>query len=127
MKILIANNPFQVGRRIASMIKENFDKEFETHLASNGVEILRKYHELQPDILILFIDIAEINGIKVLQAVKREEPSPRVIMLSNYSYDQYRQICMSFGADYYYDRLINLQKIVGILKNINKKDAVHSK
>ena len=49
--------------------------------ASNGREAVKKVKELKPDIVIMDIVMAELNGIDATEQICKENPSTRVIML----------------------------------------------
>jgi len=50
--------------------------------ASNGREAVKKVKELQPEIVIMDIVMAELNGIDATEQICKENPATRVIMLS---------------------------------------------
>ena len=50
--------------------------------ASNGREAVKKVKELKPEIVIMDIVMAELNGIDATEQICKENPSTRVIMLS---------------------------------------------
>ncbi|HPL64581.1 MAG: response regulator transcription factor [Syntrophales bacterium] len=50
--------------------------------AANGREAVRKVKELKPDIVIMDIVMAELNGIEATEQIRKSHPSTRVIMLS---------------------------------------------
>ncbi|HRR40947.1 MAG TPA: response regulator transcription factor [Syntrophales bacterium] len=50
--------------------------------AATGREALKKVNELKPDIVIMDIVMAELNGIEATEQICRYHPSTRVIMLS---------------------------------------------
>ncbi len=50
--------------------------------ASNGREAIKQVKELKPDIVIMDIVMAELNGIEATEQICKSHPSTRVIMLS---------------------------------------------
>lgn len=50
--------------------------------AANGREAIKKVKELKPDIVIMDIVMAELNGIDATEQICKENPATRVIMLS---------------------------------------------
>ena len=78
--------------------------------------------ELKPEVLILDIRIHGGSGIDVLKEVKKNEPSPKVIMLTNYPYSQYKKKCFDEGADYFLDKSTEFSEIGGIFKTLIDKE-----
>lgn len=46
----------------------------------NGLEAVRKYQELKPDLVTLDITMPEMDGLAALKAILRLDPAARVIM-----------------------------------------------
>lgn len=53
--------------------------------ASSGRVALEKIRQLDPDIILLDINIPEINGIDVLRTVKNEDPEKKVILITAFN------------------------------------------
>jgi len=54
--------------------------------ASDGVEALRLARELQPDLVLLDINLPKMNGLAVMEALKRERPTIKVLIISGYGH-----------------------------------------
>jgi DNA-binding NarL/FixJ family response regulator len=54
--------------------------------AGDGREALRLAHELQPDVVLIDINMPEINGLTVTEMLRRELPTIKVLVLSGYGY-----------------------------------------
>ena len=92
-----------------------------------ALDSIRKSH---PDVVILDIRLPRRSGIDVLKDIKREPSSPLVIMITNYPYRQYRQGCMIAGADYFFSKIDEFEKIHETLSRIgfhrqNKINQIH--
>ncbi len=51
--------------------------------ASNGIEALEKIASLEPDIITLDIEMPKMNGIQVLEELRKAKKRPRIMMLSS--------------------------------------------
>lgn len=69
--------------------------------ALNGDDALRLAHELQPDVLLLDINMPGMKAIRVLQEVKRTLPACRVLMLTAYGDHGTVLSMLKGGADGY--------------------------
>lgn len=79
--------------------------------------ILEAIDILKPDLVILDIQMPGGSGILVLEAIKKKEKPPAVIMFTNYPYLQYRKRCMDAGADYFFFKTTELEKLIEVVKN----------
>ena len=77
----------------------------------------------RPDAVILDIRLPGINGIELLRRIKREHPATRVMMLTNYPYPKYRQQSLAAGADYFFQKATEFDKIPDVLKSLAKLHA----
>ena len=82
-----------------------------TGQSGNPFDALNRIKEKHPDIVILDIRLPGKSGIDVLKDIKKESPAPIVIMITNYPYRQYRQGCMSAGADYFFSKIDEFEMI----------------
>jgi len=86
--------------------------------AETPLEAIKGIRELKPDAVILDIRLKEGSGFDVLLNIKAEDPSPVVIMLTNYPYVQYREKSMELGADYFFDKSTEFDEIAPIFKRM---------
>lgn len=66
--------------------------------ASDGAEALRLLALHRPDVAVLDIAMAELNGLEVAARVQAELPSVRVVMLSMHATENYVQQALQAGA-----------------------------
>ncbi|WCK57776.1 response regulator (plasmid) [Aneurinibacillus sp. Ricciae_BoGa-3] len=50
--------------------------------ASNGVEAIEKYKELQPDLVTMDITMPEMEGTEATEHIKKFDPQAKIIMIS---------------------------------------------
>ena len=80
-----------------------------------AVESVAKF---KPDVVILDIQMPGGSGIDVLETIKKNKPSPIVIMFTNYPYPQYRKKCLAAGADFFFDKSLEFDALTDTLKNL---------
>ena len=73
----------------------------------------------RPDAVILDIRLPGISGIELLKRMKREHSETRVIILTNYPYPKYRQQCLAIGADFFFQKSTEFDKIPDVLKGMS--------
>ena len=100
------------------------------HMVSqfSGVEIVGQTGDPQaaldairrspPRVVILDIRLPGCSGIDLLPDIKKLDPAPVVIMLTNYPYPQYRERSMKAGADFFLNKSTEFQRIREILEKV---------
>ena len=117
MKVFIADDSAPVRERLKTMLSELQGVEI-IGQAGDAVEATKSILELKPDVVILDIRMPGGGGIDTLRNIKRVTPAPRIIMLTNYPYPQYRKRCMDAGADFFFDKSSEFHKVIEVLKQM---------
>ena len=67
--------------------------------AADGIETLQKVRELQPDVVLLDIQMPRLNGLEVTeQLMTGEGARPRILILTTYDLDEYLYRALRAGA-----------------------------
>ena len=124
MKVFVVDDSPLVGERLVSLLSEvdGVDVVGSAESAEEGIEGISKS---KPDVAILDIRMPAGNGIAILERIKRHGSSPTVIMLTNYPYPQYRKKCMAAGADYFFDKSGEFQKVTDVLERMVAEEATN--
>ena len=70
-------------RLIRQTFKNHLSGEgFDVHLAADGKEGVERFKELEPDLVILDINLPELDGLGVLKEIKAVDPKAYVIMIT---------------------------------------------
>ena len=120
MKVFIADDSVVLRERLATMFADIPGVETVGE-AGEGLEATDAIRRLEPDVVILDIRMPGGNGIDALKSIKKETPAPAVIMLTAYPYPQYRKKCLEAGADYFFDKSTEFQKVTTTLKQLRGK------
>lgn len=117
MKVFIADDSAIVRERLIEMLSELPEIEI-IGQAEDGLQAKNLITKLNPDVVILDIRMRRENGIDLLQNIKRDKQAPIVIMLTNYPYPQYRKKCMEAGADFFFEKSTEFEKVTEVLKKV---------
>lgn len=107
LRIFIADDSSMVRERLANFVSGLEDAEL-IGQAADVPSALNALSRLAPDLVILDIRMPGSSGIQVLEQLKRSPSPPVVIMLTAFATDQYRQKCLSLGADYFFDKFTEI-------------------
>ena len=113
--VFIVDDSTVVRDRLAQMISSlpGVDLVGQADISFEAIEALRR---LRPNCAVLDISMPGGSGIHVLETIKREQPALSVIMLTNFAQDQYRQKCLALGADYFFDKTTQFEKVLDVLR-----------
>lgn len=76
---------------------------------------LRKIILALTDAIILDIQLSDGNGLALLKKIKLEQPSIRVMVLTNHSNEANRLQALRAGADSFLDKSTDFEQIPGLL------------
>lgn len=123
MRVLIVDDSILLRERLTAMISELPGIEV-IGQAENAEKAINSIRILKPDVAILDIRMPGGSGFEVLENIKNEKSTPLIIVLTNYPYPQYRKKCMDSGADFFFDKSTEFQKVIEVLKKfIKESDA----
>jgi DNA-binding NarL/FixJ family response regulator len=117
MRIFIVDDSVLLREELTAMLSESDGVEV-IGFARNASEALQAIPLARPDVVILDIRMPGGSGFDVLTQLKKNEPSPVVIMFTNYGDPQVRKKCLEAGADFFVDKSTEFQKVAGILEEL---------
>jgi len=124
MKVFLVDDSAIVLEKLALLIS-GIDGVEIVGKAMNANDAIQSIVKLKPDVAILDIRLnGGGNGIDVLKRIKEEIPPPIIIiMLTNYPYPQYREKCRVLGADYFFDKVTEIEKIYDTFQQLLKDQS----
>ena len=119
LKVLIVEDSELVTKRLRVMLKEMPEVSIVGE-AMNGIEALAIHGVMNPDVVLLDIKLPGMNGVEILKEIKQLNSHTKVMMLTNYSDLHHRKRCKEAGADYFFDKSIEFEKVPDTLTLISK-------
>jgi DNA-binding NarL/FixJ family response regulator len=87
--------------------------------ADNPLAATESIVRTKPDVIILDIFLTGGSGIHVLKNIRAKQITSKVIMLTNYAQDEYRKKCFEEGADFFFDKSIEFDKVVDVIQRLS--------
>ncbi len=117
MRLFIADDSEILRSRLIEMFSEykEIDIVGQTGYAEEAIESITK---LLPDVVILDLKLPDGNGIDVLKKIKKVSISIKVIIFTNYPYFQYKKRCLEAGAEFFFYKAIEFEKLIEVLKQL---------
>jgi len=115
-RVYIVDDSPEVRERLAAMLSEMASVRV-VGQTGNAADALASILQLMPDTVILDIRMPGKNGIQLLREIKGEHPGITTIMLTNYDYPQYRKESIQAGADHFFNKTREFEKVVDLFRN----------
>lgn len=120
IKVLVADDSQPVLERVVKILAAIPGVEI-VGQARDGVEAMDRFRDLSPDALVLDLQLPNLSGIEVLKFAKRQKPEAVVIILTNYGFPVYRQTCLAQGADFFFDKSLEFEKVGDTIARLLKE------
>ena len=66
--------------------------------AEDGIDAVSAYPELCPDLVLMDVQMARMNGLEATREILREDPTARVVITSMRSEPEYQRLALDMGA-----------------------------
>lgn len=66
--------------------------------ASDGVTAVDIYQRMRPDLVLMDIQMARMNGIEATRLILKQDPEARVVLISMKADPEYRRVAEEMGA-----------------------------
>jgi len=117
MRLFIADDSEILRSRLVEMLSEFEEIEIvgQAEYAQEAIESIR---EIIPDVVILDLRLPDGNGINVLKKIKEGNSSIKVIIFTNYPYFQYKKRCLEAGAEFFFYKATEFEKLIEVLRQL---------
>ena len=119
MKVLLVDDSDILRKHLITILSDldNVDIIGESVDTDSAIKDLKKK---KPDLVILDIRMPGEGGIHILKIAKAKYPDLKTVIFTNYPYPQYRTKCMELGADYFFDKSTETEKMIEEIKRLAK-------
>ncbi len=93
----------------------------------NGIDTLNALRTLKPDLAIVDFKMPGMNGLEVLKEIRKENKILKFIILTYYSLDNYRQVAINAGADYFFSKVDDFEKVEIVVKEMVAKEQNYNR
>ena len=100
IQIMMADDHLMVREGVKALLEIDGDIKVIAQ-ANDGVECLKILEKVRPDVLLLDINMPKLDGLAVLETIKRTKPEIKVIVLTIHNEGDYLFNAYEKGADGY--------------------------
>lgn len=87
--------------------------------AVDGEEALRLFRELRPHVTLMDLQMPGMNGIATIEAIKKEFPKARIVVLTTYSGDVQAARALKAGAVGYLLKSMLRNELIGTIRTVH--------
>ena len=116
-RVMIVDDKEQVRKDLRTVLTLSADIEILGE-ATNGLEAIRLVEVLQPDVVLLDLEMPVMDGYETARAIKSFSPSCRVIILTVHDYPAARYKALQAGVDSFVVKGSSVEQLIqAILEN----------
>jgi DNA-binding NarL/FixJ family response regulator len=119
LRILVVEDSALIRRRLLDTLGAlgGFDVLGYAESAAEAMDAITRLH---PEVVITDIRLKEGNGIDVVRHLRAHpyQPKPRIYVLTNYAFPEYRRQCALIGADDFFDKSTEYERLLTTLRAV---------
>jgi two-component system KDP operon response regulator KdpE len=116
-RVLVVDDEIRILKFLTSNLRT---QGYEVITASNGLEALKQFHAIQPDLILLDILMPKMNGLDVLKEIRGFSKVP-VIFLSAKGDERDKITGLDMGADDYIAKPFSPDELVSIIEAVMRR------
>lgn len=122
-KVLIADDHVIVREGLIALLDMADDIKVVGE-AADGREAINMTKQLRPDVVLMDIRMAELDGVQATREIKARFPEVHVIALTNYDDDEYVFDCLRYGASGYLLKDVSPEDLVKAIKSAVQDESL---
>ena len=121
MRVILADDSGLILERLEEMISLNKQVEI-IGSYKNGKDTLQALRNLKPDLAIVDLKMPGLSGLQVLTEIRHEDKALKFIILTFCASEYYRQLAFNVGADYFFSKVEDFEKVSLVLNEMVLKE-----
>jgi DNA-binding NarL/FixJ family response regulator len=118
MRLFIADDSEILRSRLVDLLSEIEGIKIVGE-ATDFREAVEGVKMFSPDVIILDIRMPGGDGILAIESIKKgRKKHPKIIVFTNYPYLQYRKRCIDAGADFFFYKALEFEKLVDLMRDL---------
>lgn len=117
VRVMLVEDSLPVRERLRSLLEESGSVEIVAE-ASTVDGAIMLFRQQRPDAVVLDLNLTDGSGGAVLRAIKRLRPACVVLVLTNFAIPGCRELCLKLGADYFFDKFHEFERVPEVLATL---------
>lgn len=123
VKLLLADDHRMFRQGLRELIERKTDYEVVGE-ATTGLEVLDLAAKLQPDIVLLDIQMPELDGVATAQQLAQRHPEIKIIILTMYRQDSHLLDAIRAGARGYLLKDADADELLDVIERVRRGESV---
>jgi two-component system response regulator NreC len=119
IKLVVADDHKIFRQGITKLLEDESDLQVVGE-AANGREAVKKTTELKPDVVLMDIAMANLNGLEATKQIKKVLPETKVIMLTMHKNEEYILQSFQAGASGFILKEGAVEELVNAIRSIHQ-------
>lgn len=117
IKVLIADDQELIRQSLKIILssKENLEV---TDAVPDGQEVIRSVRKNPPDVVLMDIRMAHMDGVQCTKIIKENCPEIKIIILTTFDDDEYVYNALKFGASGYLLKGVSMDDLVNAIETV---------
>ena len=115
LTLLYVEDDEELRQQFVRILRPKFKNIYE---ASDGLEALEKYEKYSPDMMLVDINIPKINGLEVVERVRKYDKNTAIIILSAYSDQKKLLSAITLGLSQYLIKPVPYKKLLALFEEM---------
>lgn len=116
-KILVIDDELSIRSLLSTLLRQ---KGYDVVLAENGRKGLECFHQERPDVIVLDLKMPEMDGLAVLQQIRRVDLNQPVIIFTGAGTPETERQIRALGATELVEKAVSLHRLEDALKRVLK-------
>ena len=117
IRVLVVDDNAGFRRRLEEFLSAEPDIEVVGE-AADAQEAMRRVRELKPNVVLMDVRMPGTNGLDATRELKDEMPEVKVIMLSRFDVEEYREAARARGASGYVVKRDLIEELVPAIRRV---------
>ena len=123
IKVLIVDDHPIVRQGLATVLEQQEDLSV-VGQAVDGVEAVAQAHELQPDIILMDLQMPQMDGVEAITKILGERADAKIIILTTYATDEYIFSGIEAGARGYLLKDSPPNEVVTAIRTVHQGESM---
>ena len=119
-KVLIVDDNGLTRKSVRELLSDHFIQVCGE--AENGKEAIEKFKKLQPDIVLLDVNMPVMNGVQAAYEIRGIAPSTKILLLTMYGGPEHQAAAALLGVDGFIDKSAAATQLIPALRRLIAAD-----